>query len=165
MPKNIQEEEQALDQDDIRNILLKCNNRRLKVYILISPSSGLRAIEACAIRLRDFSISRAIQLSCMCEGNTPRQRCQEIFFISDEASRYLKDWIEYAFKIDVDRTKNINGPKGEYFIFKVHNNTVSSNIRAIYQKLVPQFHIVLRSAGLGDRKESMKRGANNFSFV
>ena len=54
MPKNVQEEEQALDQDDIRNILLKCNNRRLKTYILVLASSGVRVMEACAIRLRDL---------------------------------------------------------------------------------------------------------------
>jgi integrase len=161
MPKNIQEEDQALDQDDIRNILLKCNNRRLKVYILILASSGLRAIEACAIRLRDLDFqSNPTKLHV--RGEYTKTKVSRDIFISDEASRYLKDWIEYAFKIDVDRTKNINGPKGEYLVFKVHNNTVSSNIRAIYQKLVPQFHIVLKSAGLGDRKESMKRGRITF---
>jgi integrase len=161
MPKNIQEEEQALDQDDIRNILLKCNNRRLKVYILILASSGLRAIEACAIRLRDLDFqSNPTKLHV--RGEYTKTKVSRDIFISDEASRYLKDWIEFAFKIDVDRTKNINGPKGEYLVLKVHKNTVSSNTRAIYQKLVSQFHIVLRSAGLGDRKESMKRGRVTF---
>jgi len=161
IPKNIQEEDQALDQDDIRNILLKCNNRRLKVYILILASSGLRAIEACAIRLRDLDFqSNPTKLHV--RGEYTKTKVSRDIFISDEASRYLKDWIEYAFKIDVDRTKNISGPKGEYLVFKVHNNTVSSNIRAIYQKLVPQFRMVLKSAGLGDRKESMKRGRITF---
>ena len=163
MPKNIQEEEQALDQDDIRNILLKCNNRRLKVYILILASSGLRAIEACAIRLRDLDFqSNPTKLHV--RGEYTKTKVSRDIFISDEASKYLKDWIEYTFKIDVDRTKNINDPMDEYLVFKVHKNknTVSSNTHAIYQKLVSQFHIVLRSAGLGDRKESMKRGRITF---
>ena len=163
MPKNIQEEEQALDQDDIRNILLKCNYRRLKVYILILASSGLRAIEACAIRLRDLDFqSNPTKLHV--RGEYTKTKVSRDIFISDEASKYLKDWIEYTFKIDVDRTKNINDPMGEYLVFKVHKNknTVSSNTHAIYQKLVSQFHIVLRSAGLGDRKESMKRGRITF---
>jgi integrase len=161
MPKNIQEEEQALDQDDIRNILLKCNNRRLKVYILILASSGLRAIEACAIRLRDLDFqSNPTKLHV--RGEYTKTKVSRDIFISDEASKYLKDWIEYTFKIDVDRIKNINDPMSEYLVFKVHKNTVSSNTHAIYQKLVSQFHIVLRSAGLGDRKESMKRGRITF---
>jgi integrase len=161
MPKNIQEEEQALDQDDIRNILLKCNNRRLKVYILILASSGLRAIEACAIRLRDLDFQNN-PTKLHVRGEYTKTKVSRDIFISDEASKYLKDWIEYTFKIDVDRIKNINDPMGEYLVFKVHKNTVSSNTHAIYQKLVSQFHIVLRSAGLGDRKESMKRGRITF---
>ena len=95
-------------------------------------------------------------------GEYTKTKVSRDIFISDEASKYLKDWIEYTFKIDVDRTKNINNPMGEYLVFKVHKNTVSSNTHAIYQKLVSQFHIVLRSAGLGDRKESMKRGRITF---
>jgi len=33
MPKHYREDEQPIDVQDIRNLLLKCNNRRLKAYI------------------------------------------------------------------------------------------------------------------------------------
>ena len=52
MPKAYREDEEALDVQDIRNILLVCNNRRLKAYILVLASGGFRAVEALAIRLR-----------------------------------------------------------------------------------------------------------------
>ena len=51
-PKAYREDEEALDVQDIRNILLVCNNRRLKAYILVLASGGFRAVEALAIRLR-----------------------------------------------------------------------------------------------------------------
>lgn len=59
MPKHYREDEQPIDVQDIRNLLLKCNNRRLKAYTLVLASSGLRAVEACALRLQDidFTIS------------------------------------------------------------------------------------------------------------
>ncbi len=157
MPKTVQEEEQALDQDDIRNILLKCNNRRLKTYILVLASSGLRATEACAIRLCDIDFQHN-PTRLHVRGEYTKTKVSRDIYISDEASRYLKDWIEYTFKIDVDQTKNINGPMAEYLVFQVHKNAVSSIAPiAIYRKLLSQFHIVLKSAGLGDRKESTKR--------
>jgi integrase len=157
MPKTVQEEEQALDQDDIRNILLKCNNRRLKTYILVLASSGLRATEACAIRLCDIDFQHN-PTRLHVRGEYTKTKVSRDIYISDEATRYLKDWIEYTFKIDVDQTKNINGPMAEYLVFQVHKNAVSSIAPiAIYRKLVTQFHVVLRSAGLGDRKESTKR--------
>ena len=49
MPKAYREDEEALDVRDIRNVLLVCNNRRLKTYILVLASGGFRAVEALAI--------------------------------------------------------------------------------------------------------------------
>jgi hypothetical protein len=46
MPKVYREGEEAIDAKDIRNILLNCNNRRLKSYILVLASGGTRAVEA-----------------------------------------------------------------------------------------------------------------------
>lgn len=156
MPKNVQEEEQAVDQDDIRNILLKCNNRRLKAYILVLASSGVRAIEACAIRLCDLDFNQN-PTRLHVRGEYTKTKVSRDIFISDEATRYLIDWIEYSFKINVNQIKNINGPRGESLVFQVHKNASSKTLDSIYQKLISQFHIVLSSAGLGGRKESSKR--------
>jgi integrase len=49
MPKTLIEKEEPIDATDIRKILLSCNNRRLKVYLLVLASGGLRAVEGCAI--------------------------------------------------------------------------------------------------------------------
>ena len=59
MPKLYREDEQPIDSDDIRKILLACNNRRLKSYLLVLASGGMRAVEALAIRIKDcdFSVS------------------------------------------------------------------------------------------------------------
>jgi hypothetical protein len=44
MPKVLTEEEQAIDASVIRKILLKCN-KKLKVYVLILASGGMREVE------------------------------------------------------------------------------------------------------------------------
>lgn len=41
MPKIMREDEEALDAADIRQILLSCQNRRLKPYLLVLASAGL----------------------------------------------------------------------------------------------------------------------------
>ena len=55
-PKVYHEEERPfLDVKDIRQILLNCHNRRLKAYLLVLASGGLRTLlEACSIRLMDI---------------------------------------------------------------------------------------------------------------
>jgi integrase len=40
MPKSYREDEEPLDVSDIRKILLSCNNRRLKAYLLVLASGG-----------------------------------------------------------------------------------------------------------------------------
>ena len=42
MPKLYREDEEPLDTSDIRKILLNCNNRRLKAYLLLLASGGIR---------------------------------------------------------------------------------------------------------------------------
>src|SRR6185437_11049846 len=55
MPKLLKEREEPIDAADIRKILLSCNNRRLKTYLLVLASGGLRAVEGCAIRIKDIN--------------------------------------------------------------------------------------------------------------
>jgi len=45
LPKVYREDEEPLDVSDIRKILLSCNNRRLKPYLLVLASGGMRTVE------------------------------------------------------------------------------------------------------------------------
>ena len=45
MPRICREDEEPIDAKDIRKILLSCNNRRLKTFILILASGGMRTRE------------------------------------------------------------------------------------------------------------------------
>lgn len=58
IPKNHREDEEPLDASDIRRLLLSCNNRRLKSYLLILASGGMRTAEALAIRIKDNKTPR-----------------------------------------------------------------------------------------------------------
>ena len=88
MPKHYREDEQPIDAQDIRSLLLKCNNRRLKAYILVLASSGLRAIEASALRLQDIdfttSPTKVHVRKEFSKTKTPRD-----VYISQEATAYF----------------------------------------------------------------------------
>jgi integrase len=58
---NYTKDEEPIDASDIRKILLNCNNRRLKSYLLILTSGGMRAVEATAIRLKDINFLQILQ--------------------------------------------------------------------------------------------------------
>jgi integrase len=64
LPKIPREDERPIDSSEIRNILLACNNRRVKAYMLVLASGGMRAIEGLAIRYRDLDFSLVSEFVC-----------------------------------------------------------------------------------------------------
>jgi integrase len=59
MPPIYHEDEEAIDEKDIRVILNHCSNQRLKAYILVLATSGARAVEALALRECDINFNSA----------------------------------------------------------------------------------------------------------
>lgn len=155
LPKIPKEDAQAIDQNDIRTILLQCHNRRLKTYLLVLASSGVRAIEACAIRVCDIDFSKYPTKLHIRAEYTKTKRSRNIY-ISKEATQYLKEWIEYRYGINIDETKSINNQIAQCLVFQVHKiGTRKVTPRAIYQKLLQQFHDVLNEVGFDHRKDGM----------
>jgi integrase len=181
VPKVYSEEEQPLDVKDIRQILLNCHNRRLKAYLLVLASSGTRAVETCAIRLRDIDFStRPTKIHIRKEY--AKTRVGRDIYISDEATKYLKDWIFFKYHIssnsyddgddddhngsvvlvdDHDNHHNrfyhITKEKRDSLAFQVQLNNLHVTPQSIYLKLLMQFQQLLEVAGFSDRKEGMKR--------
>jgi integrase len=149
------EDEQPIDEKDIRTILLQCHNRRLKTYLLVLASSGVRATEACAIRLRDCNFSESPTKLYIRPEYTKTKRSRDIY-ISDEASHYLKEWIEYRFRIDLNKTKKLDEKIGDCLVFQVHEvKKRKVTPRSIYVKLLLQFHTVLDAVDFGQRKDNL----------
>ena len=94
LPKNHRENEQALDASDIRKILLSCNNRRLKAYILVLASGAMRALEALAIRNCDIDFSTSPTRIHIRSQFTKTKISRDIY-ISDEATKFLKEWLDF----------------------------------------------------------------------
>jgi integrase len=89
MPKLYREDEEAIDAEDIRKILLSCNNRRLKAYLLVLASGAMRAVEALAIRLKDIDFSiRPTRIHIRKEY--AKTKVSRDVYISNEATTYLK---------------------------------------------------------------------------
>ena len=97
IPKQYHEEEQPIDHEEIREILKACNNRRLKPYLYVLASGGMRANEALGLRLGDVDFSESpTKVHIRKENKT--KRSMDIF-ISDEATKYLKLWIEWKYRL------------------------------------------------------------------
>jgi integrase len=167
VPKLYREDEMAIDVEDIRKILLSCSNRRLKAYLLILASSGLRAVEAASIRLRDIDpSSKPIKIHIRKEYS--KTRAGRDTYISDEAVIFLKQWIHWKYRmkdVDSNARTNFNVTKDMEFqdlvkgsdpndlIFSIHSINQEPNPNNLYVKLIVEFQKLLKAAGMDERKE------------
>jgi integrase len=97
LPKLAREDEQAIDASDIRKILLACNNRRLKAYLLVLASGGMRALEALAIRNKDLDFTVSPTKIHIRKEYTKTKVGRNIY-ISDEATAFLKQWLDWKYR-------------------------------------------------------------------
>jgi len=146
MPKTLYEKEEPLDAADIRKILLACNNRRLKTYLLILASGGLRAVEACAIRVKDIDFKIKPTMIHI-RAEYAKTRVGRDIYISDEATQYLKQWLDWKY-----RERSTNPDDLVFNTFRVR-----SKPEILYGKIATEFTKVLKVAGLDERKEGMRR--------
>jgi integrase len=118
MSKLYREDEQALDLSDIRKILLAYNNRRLKAYLLVLVSGGMRAVEGLAIRLKDIDFSVSPTKIHIRKEYAKTKVARDIY-ISDEATQYLKHWIDWKY----DNKERPRTPSSEDLVFTLHKGT------------------------------------------
>lgn len=150
LPKNHREDEQPIDGEDIRRILLSCNNRRLKAYLLVIASGGFRAMEALAIRYCDLDYS-ASPTKVKVRKEFAKNRVSREVYISDEATHFLKQWQDWKSR----RIKNIV-PNDLVFVTG-KDNGVPVKLSSVYTRVLQEFNNVLKIVGMDERKEGMQR--------
>jgi integrase len=159
LPTVRREDERAIDSNDIKEILHHCNNRRLRAFILVLASGGMRASEALAIREIDIDFGSSLtdkneSVKVKIRKEYSKTRTERHIFISNEAARYLHEWIEWKYR---DRTA-----ERKYYQLKnrarSENDLIFSTVNAtdpygIYFKMSVEFQKALEAAGLASRKE------------
>jgi integrase len=149
MPKLYREDEEPLDASDIRKILLNCNNRRLKAYLLLLATGGIRAAEGLAVRLCDIDFS-VNPTKMHIRKEFAKTRTARDIYISDEATYYLKQWIDWKY-----RDKGRYGSKVRSqndLIFSIYNTKGVPSPRMLYAKILREFQKLLTIVGMDERK-------------
>jgi integrase len=155
MPKLYREDEEPIDAADIRKILLNCNNRRLKAYLLMLASGGMRAVEATAIRLKDIDFS-VTPTRIHIRPEFAKTRVARGIYISDEATKFLNQWVEWKYRNKAE-TKDEGLTKiaePDDLVFSTFSINERPNPHNLYNKLLEEFQKVLEVSDMGDRKEN-----------
>jgi integrase len=156
LPKIAREDEQPLDASDIRKLLLTCSNRRLKAYLLVLASGGMRANEGLAMRYKDIDFSVSPIRVHIRKEFTKTKVARDIY-ISDEATMFLKQWLDWKYsekRIVKTGKRTTTTPMPDDLVF---SPLLGSNPYMIYHKMVVQFYKLLEVVGIDGRKENSLR--------
>jgi len=155
IPRIQRYDEEPIDATDIRNILNSVNSERLKAFLLVLASGGVRAMEAVAIRYKDIDFStRPTKIHIRPEFS--KTRIGRDIYVSDEATKYLNVWIDYRFRDRKRRSRPKYKIKDNDLVFQTVNNKDVS-LRYIYHSILRDFNEVLALIDMNERKEGMLR--------
>ena len=158
LPRIYREDEQPLDVSDIREILLACNNRRLKTYLLVLASGAMRTVEALAIRVKDIDFdSNPTKIHLRKEYS--KTRIGRDIYISDEATQELKHWLDFKYNNPDKPERKLNEND---LVFTVYRNAGRPEI--LYQKLFREFRRLLKKIGMDSRKEGGINGRHKVTL-
>ncbi len=155
LPKKYKEDEEPIDVSDIRKILLACHNRRLKAYILVLASGGMRALEGLAIRVKDIDFT-VKPTKVHLRKEFAKTRVARDVYVSDEASEFLKTWIAFKYR-KRQKPGYARKESPDDLVFTYINFTNGGSPHGVYCKMNEEFNKVLASIGMDQRKDGMIR--------
>ncbi|HEY6884708.1 MAG TPA: tyrosine-type recombinase/integrase, partial [Nitrososphaeraceae archaeon] len=97
LPKVIRKTKEALDKQDVANILNSCSDIRLKTYVMLLAATGMRAVEALSIRIKDIDF-KSSPVKLFVRGEYTKTKVDRTVFLTEELSKQLTDWLEYKYR-------------------------------------------------------------------
>jgi integrase len=142
MVKTYADPEEPLTLTDIRILLEYNSNHRLRTYILLLVSSGMRAMEACSLRLQDVDFTISPTRITIRREYSKTKRIRTIY-CSDEATKHLQKLIEMR-----------PSKQSQDLIFALEDG---KKPESLYTRLLEQFQKLEMIADKDQRKEGSHR--------
>jgi integrase len=88
---------EALSKEDIIDILNICDNIRLRTYVMLLAATGMRAVEALSIRVKDLDFD-SNPAKLFVRGEYTKTKVDRTIFLTEELSQQLKSWLDYKYR-------------------------------------------------------------------
>ena len=173
LPRTIRRNKEALSKEDVTDILNACSDIRLKTYVMLLASTGMRAQEAVSLRIKDINLDeKSMPARFSVRGEFTKTRTDRIGFLTNEMAQQLKLWLDYKYRTRRVSHSNMqnaswkNRTITEYrtpakedsdLVFAVYQNKITPKTISLYQELVKSFAKTLDRMGKGAREDGNSR--------
>jgi integrase len=185
LPKAVIRHKEAIGKEEICEILLKCSNIKLKTYLMLLASTGMRATEALALRHKDFDFdednkNNHRQAFVRIRGEFTKTRTDRYVFLTREVVEQCKAWTDYKYRrrritkvVDNTTDNNDSGKAISYWVepepspddlfFAMPRKRKRSSFRGLYVHVNEDFAHTLDRIGVGNREDG-NRGRREITF-
>jgi integrase len=94
IPKSIIKKKDALSKTDVIDIINSCSDIRLRTYVLLLASTGMRATEALSTRICDYDLDSS-HPTVTIRGENTKTRTDRKVPLTREAVQQIRLWIEF----------------------------------------------------------------------
>lgn len=103
LPKPVVRRKEPIGKEEIREILLKCSDIKLKTYVMLLAATGMRATEVLALRYKDFDFgddnkNNNQQAFVRIRGEFTKTRTDRYVFLTRELVEQCKAWIDFKYR-------------------------------------------------------------------
>jgi integrase len=101
LPKPVLRRKEPIGKEEIREILLKCSDIKLKTYVMMLAATGMRATEALTLRYKDFDFgdeNNNHQAFVRIRGEFTKTRTDRYVFLTRELVEQLRAWIDFKYR-------------------------------------------------------------------
>ena len=136
LPKNITRNKEAIDKNDIVNILNSCSDIKLKTYVMLLASTGLRATEALSIRIKDLDLGSFPAAKVTIRGEYTKTKVDRYVFLTKEMADQFKKWLDYRYRTSRVCSKDTKTGKlfDEYRPPEKNSNDLMFSVQQIHKK-------------------------------
>lgn len=187
LPKPVIRHKEAISKEEIRKILLKCSNIKLKTYLMLLASTGMRATEALALRHKDFDFdeennnNNIRQAFVRIRGEVTKTRTDRYVFLTREMMEQCKAWTDFKYRRRrITRVTNTSAtsnnlsdkavsywlepkPNPDDLFFAIPRKRKRSSLRGLYVHMNENFANTLDRIGF-DKREDDNESRREITF-
>jgi integrase len=167
LPKVVIKKKEALSKEDIIDILNVCDNIRLRTYVMLLAATGMRAVEALSIRIKDLDFDTN-PAKVFVRGEYTKTKVDRSAFLTQEVTQQLKSWLDYKYRTrrvcyqDKQNGRTITeyrtpDKKDADLVFAVYQDKKTPNPVYLYDDLGKFFAKTLDRSGKGIMEDGSLR--------